>query len=77
MLEATFLENDMQGESLLCQTGTVYIPELGYSLATTCLVGDARSQAFPIEMFAQFDLTSREFGYYLKNLRYYLWCLLQ
>ena len=72
MLEATFLEDDAQGESLLCQTGTVYFPELGYSLATTRLVGENRSCDFPIEMFAKFDLTSDEFGYYLNNLRYYL-----
>ena len=72
MLEAPFFEDDAQGESLLCKTGTVYFPELGYSLATTRLVGEDRSTAFPIEMFARFDLTSDEFGYYLNNLRYYL-----
>lgn len=72
MLEAAFLEDDALGESLLCKTGTVYFPELGYSLATTRLVGEDRSIAFPIEMFARFDLTSDAFGYYLNNLRYYL-----
>ncbi|MBE6672839.1 MAG: hypothetical protein E7599_04900 [Ruminococcaceae bacterium] len=72
MFEAAFLEDDAEGESLLCKTGTVYFPELGYSLATTRLVGDDRSVDFPIEMFLKFDLTSDEFGYYLANLRRYL-----
>ena len=72
MFEAAFLEDDAEGESLLCKTGTVYFPELGYSLATTRLVGDTRSADFPIEMFLEFDLTSDEFGYYLANLRRYL-----
>lgn len=72
IFEAAFLEDDAKGESLLCKTGTVYFKELGYSLATTRLVGENRSLDFPIELFLGFDLTSDEFGYYLKNLRYYL-----
>ncbi len=72
IFEAAFLEDDKQGESLLCKTGSVYFPELGYSLATTRLVGSNHSPDFPIEMFGEFDLTSDEFGYYLANLRRYL-----
>jgi len=64
VISALFLENETEAQYLLSKTGAVYVPELGYALFTDMLIGGTSA-----EEIVQHDLTTKGFGYYLKNLR--------